>query len=197
MFTLTHNLILGSKSPRRQELLKGMGFTFVCRTKDTDENYPENISVVEVPSYLAKIKADALKESLSNNELLITSDTIVLVNNEVLGKPRNATEAIETLRKLSGKTHLVITGVALTTTSIQHTFSNTTEVSFKTMEESEIEYYVSTYRPFDKAGSYGIQEWIGYIGIEKMNGSYYSVMGLPTSKLWDELKNKGFLRINE
>jgi septum formation protein len=194
MFTLSHNLILGSKSPRRQELIKGMGFEYEIRTLDTDESYPSTLLGTEVAGYLATQKADALMTSLLENELLLTSDTVVIVEGEVLGKPADKDEAIAMLSKLSGKTHQVITGIHLATTKQRHTFSVTTEVVFHSLQAQEIEYYVQYYKPFDKAGSYGIQEWIGYVSIEKMNGSYYNVMGLPTAELWQQLRQLGYIQ---
>ena len=194
MFTLSHNLILGSKSPRRQELIKGMGFEYEIRTLDTDESYPSTLKGTEVAGYLAIQKADALLPTLQENELLLTSDTVVIVEGELLGKPADKDEAGAMLTKLSGKTHQVITGVHLATMQHRHTFSVTTEVVFHSLQAQEIEHYVQHYKPFDKAGSYGIQEWIGYIGIEKMKGSYYNVMGLPTAELWQELRNLGYIQ---
>lgn len=194
MFSLTHKLILGSKSPRRQELIKGMGFEYEIRTLDTDEIFPESLSVDEIAGYLAMHKADALIPSLTDNELLLTSDTIVIVNDEVFGKPIDEKDAIEMLSKLSGRTHEVITGVHLATTKHRHTFSVTTAVTFLSLSKEEKSFYVEHFKPFDKAGSYGIQEWIGYIGIEKMNGSYYNVMGLPTAELWQQLRKLGYIQ---
>ena len=194
MFTLSHNLILGSKSPRRQELIKGMGFMYEIRTLDTDESYPDSLLGADVAGYLATQKADALLPSLQENELLLTSDTVVIIEGEVLGKPVDEQEAIAMISKLSGKTHQVITGVHLATLQQRNTFSVTTEVVFHSLTTEEIAYYVQMYKPFDKAGSYGIQEWIGYIGIEKMNGSYYNVMGLPTAELWQQLRQLGYIQ---
>lgn len=182
-------LVLGSKSPRRQELLAGMGFQFEIRTKETEENYPSDLNPIDVPVYLAEIKANALLETLSDSEILITSDTIVLLEGEILGKPTDADHAIEMLLKLSGKTHDVVTGVCLLSKHKKHAFSVTTKVHFKPLTVDLINYYVKHYKPFDKAGSYGIQEWIGYVGIDKIEGSYFNVVGLPTAELWDALKN--------
>jgi septum formation protein len=196
MYQLTHQLILGSKSPRRQELLKGMGFDFEIRTKETAEEYPSDLSCDKVAGYLASIKADALLPKLTSEELLLTSDTVVITDNHVLGKPSNSDEALHMLTQLSGKTHRVITGVHLATLQLSTTFSVTTEVSFYPIDVKEIQHYISNYHPFDKAGSYGIQEWIGFIGIEKMNGSYYNVMGLPTAELWQKLKASGFIQMS-
>ncbi len=181
-------IVLGSKSPRRQELLKGLGLEFELRTKETEENYPADMNLREVPAFLAEIKADALQDSLAENELLITSDTIVLIEGEILGKPESFEHAVEMLQKLSGKPHEVITGVHLRSAKHHHSFSVTTKVFFKTLPEKDIRYYVENFKPFDKAGSYGIQEWIGYMGIERIEGSYFNVMGLPVAELWDELK---------
>jgi septum formation protein len=196
MFQLTHRLILGSKSPRRQELIKGLGFEYEVRTLDTDESYPESLKPQEIASYLAEIKAKALLDTLTENELLLTSDTVVITKDKVLGKPVDKEAAKKMLETLSGNTHQVITGVYLATLASSYTFYVTTEVSFIPIESWEIDYYVEKYIPLDKAGSYGIQEWIGYIGIEKMNGSYYNVMGLPTAELWKVMKRLGYI-INE
>lgn len=181
-------LVLGSKSPRRQELLAGMGFQFEIRTKDTDETFPTSLQPVDVPVFLAELKSDALVESLVEGEVLITSDTIVLLEGEILGKPTDATHATEMLRRLAGKSHDVVTGVCLRSTQKKHSFSVSTRVYFKPLSTEQINYYVANYKPFDKAGSYGIQEWIGYVGIDKIEGSYFNVVGLPTAELWDALK---------
>lgn len=194
MFKLTHQLILGSKSPRRQELIKGLGFDYEIRTLDTDESYPETLKPHQIASFLAEIKAKALLGTLKKDELLLTSDTIVVTENKVLGKPTNTAEAKEMIKLLSGKTHEVITGVHLVTMESSFTFDVTTEVTFHFLEDWEIEYYVEKLRPLDKAGSYGIQEWIGYVGIEKMHGSYYNVMGLPTAELWKVMKELGYIK---
>ncbi len=194
MFKLTHQLILGSKSPRRQELIKGLGFTYEIRTLDTDENYPETIKPQQIASFLAEIKAKALLGTLKHNELLLTSDTVVITEGKVLGKPKDQEDAKKMIIWLSGKTHQVMTGVHLTTLESSYTFDVTTEVTFLPLEKWEIDYYVEKFDPLDKAGSYGIQEWIGYIGIEKMNGSYYNVMGLPTAELWQVMKTLGYIK---
>lgn len=181
-------LVLGSKSPRRQELLAGMGFQFEIRTKDTDETFPTSLQPVDVPVFLAELKSDALVETLVEGEVLITSDTIVLLEGEILGKPTDATHATEMLRRLAGKSHDVVTGVCLRSAQKKHSFSVSTRVYFKPLSSEQINYYVANYKPFDKAGSYGIQEWIGYVGIDKIEGSYFNVVGLPTAELWDALK---------
>lgn len=187
--TLGFQLVLGSKSPRRQELLAGMGFDFDVRTKDTDEDFPDSLSPKEVPVYLAELKAMALFEELKKGEVLITSDTIVLLENETLGKPNSPENAKEMLRKLAGKHHEVITGVHLRNLEKNVSFSVSTKVFFKPLTEEMIDFYVENYKPFDKAGSYGIQEWIGFVGIERIEGSYFNVVGLPVAELWDALNN--------
>lgn len=184
-----YNIILASKSPRRQELLKGIGVEFSVLTKDVDESYSKNISVFDVAPFLSLKKAKAFEESgLPKNYLVITADTIVVVNDKILGKPVDAEDATNMLRLISGKKHSVITGVTIRTAEKIKTFSVTSKVSFDVLDEDEIEYYVSEYKPFDKAGSYGIQEWIGYIGVKNVEGSYFNVMGLPTYKLYQMLK---------
>ena len=194
MFKLTHQLILGSKSPRRQELIQGLGLQYKVRTLDTDESYPESLKPQQIASFLAKIKAKALLDTLDPNELLLTSDTVVITDSEVLGKPENQEQAKKMIAMLSGKTHQVITGVHLATLAHSYTFDVATEVTFLPLESWEIDYYVEKYIPLDKAGSYGIQEWIGYIGIDKMHGSYYNVMGLPTAELWKVMKKLGYIQ---
>ena len=181
-------LVLASKSPRRQALIKELGFPVEFRIKEVEEVYPDTLNSEDVPEYLAVLKAQPLLSSLNPNELLITSDTIVLLNNEVIGKPTDIENAIELLKKLSGNTHKVVTGVAINSVDKSHTFKSITNVHFSILSESEIDYYVNTYKPLDKAGSYGIQEWIGYIGVEKIEGCYYNVMGLPLHDLYRELK---------
>ena len=194
MFKLTHHLILGTKSPRRQELIQGLGLPYEVRTLDTDESYPESLKPQQIASFLAEIKAKALLDTLKPNELLLTSDTVVITDSEVLGKPENQEQAKKMIAMLSGKTHQVITGVHLATLAHSYTFDVVTEVTFLPLELWEIDYYVEKYIPLDKAGSYGIQEWIGYIGIEKMHGSYYNVMGLPTAELWKVMKKLGYIQ---
>ncbi len=184
-------LLLGSQSPRRKELLGGLGCEFECRTADTEEIYPDSLQGEEIPIYLSSLKADALRHTLQEDELLITADTIVWHKGEVLGKPHDAEDAKRMLRSLSGETHKVITGVTLTTHSKQDSFSSMTEVRFSQLSEEEISYYVEHFMPLDKAGAYGIQEWIGHIGVEHINGSYFNVMGLPVQRLYQELKKWG------
>ena len=185
--TLGFQLVLGSKSPRRQELLAGMGFDFEVRTKDTEEDFPDSLAPKEVPAYLAEVKALALVNELKQGEVLITSDTIVLLENEILGKPTSPENAKQMLQKLAGKSHEVITGVHLRNLEKNVSFSVSTKVFFKPLTVEIIDFYLENYKPFDKAGAYGIQEWIGFVGIERIEGSYFNVVGLPVAELWDEL----------
>lgn len=188
-------IILGSGSPRRKELLAALGYNFEVRTKDTDESYPTAMSCEEVPTFLAKQKAAALLSELREDELLICADTVVILDNQILGKPANKDEASEMLNFLSGKTHKVITGVFIGDSKQEVIFSDTTEVTFNTLNEDQINYYIENYQPFDKAGSYGIQEWIGFIGVASITGTYANVMGLPTHKLFDFLMNHFQIKI--
>lgn len=184
-----YRIILGSKSPRRRELLSGLDVPFEVRDiAGVEEDYPTDLPGTEVPLFLSRKKAAAFRPNLAAGELLITADTIVWIDGQVLGKPAGAAEAVAMLRQLSGRTHEVITGVCLTTVSKQRAFSTTTRVRFAELTDDEINYYVAKYRPFDKAGSYGIQEWIGYVGVEAIDGSFYNVMGLPVQRLFQELK---------
>lgn len=184
-----YNIILASKSPRRQELLKGIGLNFNVLTKDVDESYPSRLSVYEVAPYLSLKKAKAFEDAeLPDNYMIITADTIVVVGDEILGKPKDKEKACEMLLKLSGKKHSVITGVTIRTKDRTKTFSAVSNVVFEKLDSEEINYYVDNFKPFDKAGSYGIQEWIGYIGVSAVEGSYFNVMGLPTQKLYTVLK---------
>ena len=185
---LKYKLILASNSPRRKELLAGLGVPFEVRVlQDIDEHYPENLPVNEVARYIAKEKADAYRRIVAVDELIITADTVVIVGDEILGKPMDEADAVRMLRLLSGRTHQVTTGVCLLTAEKERCFDVTTDVTFKTLTDEEIHYYVNRYRPFDKAGAYGIQEWIGYIGVTGLNGSYYNVMGLPVQRIYQEL----------
>lgn len=183
-----YHVILGSKSPRRAELLKGLFVDFEIENIDAVEVYPPSIVGVDIPMYLAEFKAAAYKMRMKEDTLLITADTIVWHEGEVMGKPRNAEDARRMLRKLSGKTHQVITGVCISTLKRQKTFHVISEVRFAKLTESEIDFYLEKFQPYDKAGSYGVQEWIGYVGVEHINGSYYNVMGLPVQRLYNELK---------
>lgn len=183
-----YKVILASGSPRRRELLSGLGIDYEVRIlPDIDESYPDTLQGEEIPLYIAREKADAYKSLIQSGELIITADTIVWLDNSVLGKPHDTVHAMEMLRRLSGKTHQVITGVCLTTKDFQRSFTTVTEVTFAALTEEEIEYYVTNYQPLDKAGAYGIQEWIGFVGVESIRGSYFNVMGLPVQRLYREL----------
>lgn len=192
-----YSVVLASNSPRRKELLSGLGVNFSVKTlPDVDESFPDTLKGEEIPLFIARKKADAYKmlfSSVTSNEveeplLVITADTIVWMEDEVLGKPANATEARVMLSKLSGKKHQVITGVCLTTALWQKSFAAVSEVQFSSLTEEEMDYYIHNYCPYDKAGAYGVQEWIGFIGVESIQGSYFNVMGLPIQRLYRELK---------
>lgn len=184
-----YKVILASNSPRRKELLAGLGVEFEVRTlPDIDESYPEELERADIPLYISKAKADAYRPMLQPDELMITADTIVWMDWQVLGKPDNREDALRMLSGMSGESHQVFTGVCLTTTEWQRSFAAQTEVRFSKLTQEEIEYYVDKYQPMDKAGAYGVQEWIGYIGVEHIMGSYYNVMGLPVQRLYQELK---------
>lgn len=184
-----YRIILASNSPRRKELLGGLGIDYEVKVlPGIDESYPDSLKGEEIPVYIASEKAAAYRAVMQEDDLIITADTIVYLDGEVLGKPRDAADAARMLRLLSGKTHQVITGVCITTQTFQKSFAAVTEVTFDTLSEEEIDYYVSKYAPMDKAGSYGIQEWIGFIGVTGMKGSYFNVMGLPVQRLYRELK---------
>ena len=184
-----YDIILGSQSPRRQELMQGLNLKFRVFTIDVDENCPPNLQREEIPVFIARKKADAYKDILKDNSLLITADTIVWQDGNVFGKPKDEEDAIKILKQLSGKIHQVITGVCITTIKKSTVFDVVTDVKFASFSDEEIKYYVENYKPFDKAGAYGIQEWIGFAGIERINGSYYNVMGLPIHRLYCKLKN--------
>ncbi len=184
-----YKIILASGSPRRRELLEGLGLSFTVKCIDgIDESYPESLPAEETALFIAKKKSEAYKGLTDSGHLIITADTVVVCNDMVLGKPSNKNEAQKMLNMLSGKTHQVITGVTLATKEKTVSFSVSTDVRFTTLDKKEIEYYVDKYRPLDKAGAYGIQEWIGYVGVEYISGSYYNVMGLPIQRLYQELK---------
>ena len=185
-------IVLASNSPRRKELLGGLDIPFEVRVLDgIDESYPQDLPTREIAGYISKKKADAYQVTMADDELIITADTIVVLGEEVMGKPVDEEDARRMLHALSGRTHQVITGVSLTTRERQVCFSVETDVTFKTLTDEEIHYYITHYRPFDKAGAYGIQEWIGYIGVTGMNGSYFNVMGLPVQRIYEALK--GFI----
>lgn len=181
-------IILASKSPRRKELLAGLDIEFETRTKDVDESYSSDIEKIKVAEYLAQKKADAFDEELNENEIVITSDTVVICNDEILEKPTSKIHAFDMLSKLSANEHKVVTGVCIISKNKTVLFSDVTKVWFKELSCEELNYYIKKYEPFDKAGSYGIQEWIGYIGIHKIEGTYFNVMGLPVNKLYENLK---------
>lgn len=181
-----YKIILASHSPRRQELLRGLDVSFEVKVKEgIPEDYPADLDTVEIPKFIAQKKAAAYE--MAQDELLITADTVVVLGRHVMGKPVDAEHARRMLRELSGKTHQVITGVCLKTASEQRAFSVVTNVTFKELSDAEIDYYIEKYQPFDKAGAYGIQEWIGYIGVTKLEGSYFNVMGLPVQRIYEEL----------
>ena len=181
--------MLASNSPRRKELLAGLGMPFEVRVlKDIDESYPEDLPVLEVALYIAGKKADAYRATLAEDELVITADTVVIVDDEILGKPVDEKDAERMLRLISGRTHQVTTGVCMLTHETERRFAVTTDVTFKQLSDDEIHYYITKYKPFDKAGAYGIQEWIGYIGVTGLHGSYYNVMGLPIQRIYETLQ---------
>lgn len=183
-------IVLGSKSPRRQKLIQELGFPVELRTLEVEENYPEGLQPIEVPAFLAQKKSLPLRNLLANNEVLVCADTIVLFENEVLGKPLDSKDAIQMLTRMSGKQHEVYTGVCIFHEGKEHNFTSQTSVFFSQISQEEIKFYVEHSKPFDKAGSYGIQEWIGYIGVEKIHGCYYNVMGLPLHDLYRALKEQ-------
>ena len=183
-----YKVILASGSPRRRELMAGLGVNYEVRIlPDVDESYPDTLQGEEIPLYIAKEKADAYIPMMQPDELISTADTIVWLDGKVLGKPRDREDALQMLRTMSGRTHEVFTGVCITTTDWQRSFTAQTEVRFATLSEDEIIYYVDNFKPMDKAGAYGVQEWIGFIGVENISGSYYNIMGLPVQKLYREL----------
>ena len=180
-------LILASKSPRRQFLLKELGLEFKIKDLDVDETFPEKLTREAIPLFLSKLKAEEASKTLEENQIMITADTIVWLGKEVLNKPKDEKEAKTMLTRLSGHMHEVITAVSINSIKKSNSFYVVTEVYFKSLTEEEINFYVDTFKPFDKAGAYGIQEWIGYMGVDKINGSYFNVMGLPLKELYEEL----------
>ena len=184
-----YRILLASNSPRRRELLGGLGLSYeVVSLPEIDESYPASLKGAEIPAYIATQKAKAYQDWMTADTLLITADTIVWLDGKVYGKPADAQEARQMLKELSGKTHTVITGMAITAHNKQKTFAVESYVTFAPLDDAEIDYYVDHYRPYDKAGAYGIQEWIGYIGVTALEGSYFNVMGLPVQRLYQELK---------
>lgn len=197
LFTLPEGrrLLLASNSPRRRELLKMLDIPFeIAPSIEVDESYDPAMPAEDVPAYLSTVKGDAYSAAISPADIVITADTVVIADGKILGKPADEADAKAMLRLLSGRTHTVITGVSITDTERRHTFSAATEVTFASLSDSEIDYYIERYRPFDKAGAYGIQEWIGAIGIESIHGSFYNVMGLPIHRLYTALRT--FLTAN-
>jgi septum formation protein len=182
-----YHIILASGSPRRQQFFKDLGLDFEVRLKPVVEEFPKRLRHFEISDYLAQLKVIPFKDTLNNHDILITSDTIVWHNNEALGKPKNELEAFQMLKSMSNATHDVITSVCFTTNQLQKTVNATTKVTFKALTDAEINYYINTFKPFDKAGAYGIQEWIGKIGITHIEGSYFNVMGLPTHMVYKTL----------
>ncbi|MBP1541654.1 MAG: septum formation protein Maf [Prevotella sp.] len=192
MVAQQYKIVLASNSPRRRELLAGLDIDFEVRViKGIDERYPHDLPTLKIAEYISKKKAAAYLETIAPDELVITADTVVILGNQVLGKPRDEAEACRMLRQLSGQTHQVVTGVTLTTRHCQKSLSVVTDVTFRTLSEEEINYYVSKYKPLDKAGAYGIQEWIGYIGVTALNGSYFNVVGLPVQRIYEALLSFG------
>lgn len=186
METKRLKIILASASPRRKELLAGLDLDFEVKVvKGVSESYPKTLRAEEVPQYISREKAAAYQ--VADDELLLTADTVVIVDNTILGKPHDADDARRMLRLISGRTHQVVTGVTLTTAKAQKTFGVSTDVTFRQLTDDEIDYYIAHYRPFDKAGAYGIQEWIGYVGVTSIHGCYYNVMGLPVQRIYQEI----------
>lgn len=184
-----NRIILASQSPRRKQILEEAEIDFEIVVQQTDETYPDSLSAEEIPVHIAKQKAIAVKKVLNNDCIIIAADTLVVINNKIIGKPADRNDAIKMLSELSGQKHLVITGVVITNDEKEIYFSDTTEVWFHELAAKQIEFYVDKYKPFDKAGAYAIQEWIGIIGIKKINGDFYNVMGLPVSRVVKELNN--------
>jgi septum formation protein len=183
-----HKLILASQSPRRRELLRGLDVEFDVTSVDADESFPAALKGADAVQYICKAKANAYKPLLADKTIAITADTVVILDDKIIGKPKTEEEAFGMIKSLSGRVHEVITAVCIFTNEKTTEFYSSTEVHFSALTDEEIRYYINKYKPFDKAGSYGVQEWIGYIGIEKIVGSYFNVMGLPVKRLYDELK---------
>ena len=186
---IPYHIILASNSPRRKELLAGLDLQFDVRVlQDIDESYPNDLPTLKIAEFISKKKADAYIQTMADDELVITADTVVILGDEVMGKPHDEADAKRMLGELSGQTHQVATGVTLSTKERQMSFSVVTDVTFKQLSSDEIDYYIRTYHPMDKAGAYGIQEWIGYIGVTALKGSYFNVMGLPVQRIYEALK---------
>lgn len=187
MEELKYKLVLASTSPRRQFLMREAGFKFRIEKPESDESFPDHMPVEMVPRYLAEKKAESFKPKLSEDEIVMTADTVVIIDGKILNKPANYDDAVRMLTQLSGRTHKVLTAVCLMAKDKQELFQDITKVTFKTLTPGEIDYYIKTCKPFDKAGSYGAQDWVGMVGIEKINGSYFTVMGLPMHKVYKYL----------
>ena len=186
---IPYHIILASNSPRRKELLAGLDLQFDVRVlQDIDESYPNDLPTLKIAEFISKKKSDAYIQTMADDELVITADTVVILGDEVMGKPHDEADAKRMLGELSGQTHQVATGVTLSTKERQMSFSVVTDVTFKQLSSDEIDYYIRTYHPMDKAGAYGIQEWIGYIGVTALKGSYFNVMGLPVQRIYEALK---------
>lgn len=183
------NIILGSQSPRRRELMAGLDIPFTAISIDADESYPSSLQAGDIPLYISRAKARAYEDKLTGDDLLITADTIVWIHDHMLGKPANEQQAKQMLRELSGQTHQVYTGVTFLYQGRYESLVDKTDVTFRTLTEEEIDYYVSHYRPLDKAGAYGVQEYIGYIGVTQMAGSYFNVMGFPICRVYEQLQH--------
>ncbi|MBE7693193.1 Maf-like protein [Tenacibaculum finnmarkense] len=184
-----YTVILASKSPRRQQLIKDLNIPFIIKTKEVEEIYPEHLKGTEIADFLADLKAEPFKDELTQTDLLITSDTIVWHNNKALGKPKDYNDAFKMLKNLSDNTHQVITSICISNKNFKKIFNDSTTVTFKKLSDDEVHYYIENFQPFDKAGAYGIQEWIGKVAITKIEGSYFNVMGFPIHKLYKELIN--------
>lgn len=182
-----YKIILASKSPRRQYLLKELGLNFEVHTKEVDESFPDDLKAQEIPLFLCQKKADAFDEELTDTTIVITADTVVWIDGQVLNKPENYEDAVRMLQLLSGKKHQVFTGVCLKSKDKTKSFYAQTDVYFKTLSREEIDYYITNFNPYDKAGAYGAQEWIGYIAVEKIEGTYFNVMGLPVREVYEAL----------
>lgn len=187
-------IVLGSASPRRKQLVEGLGLLCEVRKKSVDEHYPEDLDVYKVPEYLAELKSKPLVAELLEKEVLLTSDTVVIKDGSILHKPKDADDARQMLKNLSGSMNEVVTGVCLTSVNHKTVFSSITKVYFSELREEDINYYVEKYQPFDKAGAYGIQEWIGQIGVQRIEGCFYNVMGLPVHQVWEHLHSSAFLK---
>ena len=188
----TGKIVLGSSSPRRKQLVEALGLQCVVRKKEVEEEYPEDLDPYKVPEFLSTLKAKPLIEDLKEDEILLTSDTVVIMNKEIRHKPKNRDEAISMLLELSGNANDVVTGVSLTSHRKAVVFSSVTTVYFNKLRMEDIEYYVDTFKPYDKAGAYGIQEWIGQIGVQKIEGCFYNVLGLPVQQVWEHLHDPDF-----